>query len=104
MISESFLFGILLVSNKQNTSVTCAVQRHNVSCVRTQLPEGKAFVTVSSTLADFHFLPEWERASPVSAQSSGLAFFQQTEEASDIQAQQKTSDAKLLSPDLLGLL
>lgn len=104
MISESFLFGALLVSNKQNTSVTCAVRRHNVSWVRTELPEGKTFVAVSSALADFDFLPEWEQVSPVSAQTSGLAFFQQTEEASDIQAEQRTSDAKLLSPDLPGLL
>lgn len=75
-----------------------------MSRVRTELPEGKMFVAVSSSLAEFDFLPERERVSPVSAQSSGLAFFQQTEEASDIQAEQRTSDAKVLSPDLLGLL
>lgn len=62
------------------------------------------FVAVSSPLADFVFLPEWEQVSPARAQSSGLAFFQQTEETSDIQAEQRTSDAKLISPDVPGLL
>lgn len=62
------------------------------------------FVAMSSLVADFVFLPEWKQVSPANAQSSGLAFFQQTEENSDIQAEQRTSDAKLISPDLLGLL
>lgn len=75
-----------------------------MSWVRTELPEGKTFVVMSSALADFGFLPEWERVSPVSAQSSGLAFFQQTEEVSDIQGEQRISDAKLSSPDLPVLL
>lgn len=61
-------------------------------------------MAVSSPVADFVFLPEGERVSPTSAQSSVLAFFQQTEETSDIQAEQRTSDAKLISPDLPGLL
>lgn len=104
MISESFLFGTFIISNMQNTSVTCVVWKHNVSWVRTELPEGKAFVAVSSALADFDFLPEQEVIPPVNAQSSGLAFFQQIKEASDVQAEQRTSDAKLLFPDLPELL
>lgn len=60
-------------------------------------------MAVSSSLADFVFLPEWKQVSPTSAQNSSLAFFQQTEETSDIQAEQRT-DAKLFSPDLPGLL
>ena len=82
MISKSVLFGSLVVSNKQNTSVTYADRRHSVSWVRTELPEGKTFVAVSSVLADCDFLPEWEWVCPVRAQSSSLAFFQQTEEVS----------------------
>lgn len=61
-------------------------------------------MVMSSPVADFVFLPEWEQVSPASAPSSGLAFFQQTEETSDIQAEQRTSDAKLIFPDLPGLL
>lgn len=82
LISKSFLFGSLVVSNKQNTSVTCADQRHGVSWVRTELPEGKTFVAVSSVLADCDFLPEWVWVCPARAQSSSLAFFQQTAEVS----------------------
>lgn len=50
-------------------------------------------MAVSSALADFDFLPEWELVSPVSAESSCLAFPQQTEEVSDIQAEQRASNA-----------
>lgn len=62
MVSESILFGALLVSNKQNTSVTCVVRRHSVSRVRTELPESKLWpcplllLTLTSYLSGSWFL------------------------------------------------
>lgn len=57
----------------------------------------------SSPVADFVFLPEWEQVSPANAQSIGL-FPANRIEFQHSGAEQRTSDAKLISPDLLGLL